>query len=103
MQKEYLLKIVNKYLEKNKYQIGVSEVKLTRALRMEMSALMNAYTSIGPNNLDFVDENGNRVIPEIEIMDNIGKHVLKDGDLQPQLQQNAEQDMFDSNLPVNTI
>lgn len=66
LQRETLYKAVNKFLEKNKYQVGVSEVKLTRALRLELDALMNAFSNVTPEKIDFVDPFGNKVIPELE-------------------------------------
>lgn len=73
MQREHLLKVIGRYLEKNKYQVGVSEIKLTRNLRMELNALMNAFSSIGEDKIDFIDIYGNKVVPELEYVENMGR------------------------------
>jgi hypothetical protein len=47
-----------KFLEQNKYQVGLSEIKLTRNLRVQLNALMSAYSNVGLDQVDFLDQNG---------------------------------------------
>lgn len=48
---------------------------------MELNALMNAFSSIGEDKIDFIDIYGEKVVPELQYVENMGRQVLQDGDM----------------------
>lgn len=49
----------------------MSEIKLTRNLRMQLNALMNTFSNVSLNNIDFVDSMGNSVNSDKEYINSM--------------------------------
>lgn len=75
-QKKHILKEVFRYLDQNKYQIGMNEIKLTRNLRSQLNALLNAFSSISLNNIDFLDMSGKKINQELEYVNTLQDKML---------------------------
>ena len=54
-QNSKIFKELASYLIKSKFLIGMTEIKLTRALRKRVFGLMGAFSSLGPEHINFID------------------------------------------------
>lgn len=55
---KHIINTVGKYLRQNKYLVGVSEVNLTRNLRKQLFGLMENFSTLTPEDVDFIGTTG---------------------------------------------
>ena len=76
---KYILKIVNSYLVKNKFLIGMTEIKMTRNLRKKMSGIMQMFANVTPQNIMF-NGTGYDSLNDHDFSDLLTKKDLMEGD-----------------------
>lgn len=76
---KYIFKIVNSYLVKNKFLIGMTEVKMTRNLRKKMAGIMQMFANVTPQNIMF-SGTGYDSLTDKDFSDLLTKNDLVEGD-----------------------
>jgi hypothetical protein len=63
------------YLVKNKFLIGMTEIKLTKHLRKRLYGLMEVFSSLKPHQVNFIDPNANDLLGN-DLYNNINEKWL---------------------------
>ena len=61
----------------------MSEIKLTRNIRKQLDGLMSTYSNISLRDIEFLDDEGEKINPELQYVNALQNQMLEAEDLNP--------------------